>query len=799
MNEKRQKIFQDFWHACRRWLPLFMLGTGILVTVLSVIFLMHIYRSVPDYAELRDIRHHVASTVYTSDGEILGRYYLQNRDNVSFGNVSSDFIDALLAIEDVRFYEHSGIDLRAIGRVFVRTLLLRQDAGGGSTVTQQLAKNLYPRERHGSVNIVADKLREMMIARRMERLYSKEEILELYVNTVSFGEDTWGIKTASERFFNTTPAALELHQAATLAGMLRATTFYNPRRNPGNALQRRNLVILQMERYGMIGSDTSEEARGRPLDLEYNRLAQSEGNAPHFRQHLRTRLQQILATHPANDGHRYNLDTDGLRIETTIDSRVQSSAEYAVEAQLSALQAVFDNHRENEPVFDEYDPMVYRAWRISGRYKKMKERGATDEAISEAFDEPVPMDLFTWDGPETVTASPRDSIRHYLSFLNAGFVAMDPSTGAVKAWVGGIPHRQFQFDHVRSRRQTGSAFKPVVYAAALEAGARPCDYRRNLLSTYVSHDEWTPANLQDEYGGHYSIQAALSRSVNTISVELMMETGIDSVLQTARRMGIHSYIPPEPSVALGTAEISLLEMTRAYAAFLNRGIPANPRFITAIYNSEGDLIYDFRKPLRSTGLDGTDPATGLTSGLAPDLLYGYDAAGHTEPAISEATAATMVHMLARTVNGGSASALRSQFGITHAVAGKTGTTQNFSDGWFIGMTPDLVFGTWVGGTTPRVQMPEHAGFASQTALPVAGLFLQKREQAQGLDPVPDRFHEHQVASVYSTDCSDYRDERFTDRVRDFFSGRDSDEAQIVDDEDEGRSIIGRIRGWFSSD
>ncbi len=782
----------------------------LVLLLLLVLFSLRILHSVPDYSELSGIRHQQASSVYTSDGVLLGRYYVQNRDEINLEEVPVHFLDALLAIEDIRFHKHRGIDYRALGRVLVRTLLLRQEAGGGSTITQQLAKNLYPRGNSGAQGIVSSKFREMIIARRLERIYSKEEILELYVNTVSFGENTWGIRTASERFFNTTPDSLELHQAATLVGMLRATTWYNPRRNPENARQRRNLVLWQMERYGMIDAAAYEEARERPLELDYNRQSYTSGTAPHFRAHLRTQLQHILATHRAMDGKRYNLSTDGLVIETTLDSRIQSAAEYAVETHLSFLQAAFDRHRNYEPVFGEEHPLVQRAWQNSDRYQSMVQAGISKEQIAETLDMPVPMELFTWDGVNSVTASPRDSIRHYLSFLNAGFLAMDPVSGDVMAWVGGIPHQNFQYDHVRSRRQTGSAFKPIVYAAALETGTEPCDYRRNLLSTYVAYNEWTPSNLQQEYGGHYSVQAALSHSVNTISVEMLMETGIGEVIETVRRMGIQSHIPTEPSIALGTAELSLLEMTQAYSAFANRGIPAMPRFIKAVHNADGKLVYDFSE----NGSAGRDQVPVFPiSDFAGDQPLPFpiplvsaanetmDAAsieypGQQKPAFSEETAAAMVAMLSRSVENGSASSLRTRFGIRHAIAGKTGTTQHFSDGWFVGMTPDLVFGSWVGGVTPAVRLPQQFGFASQTALPVAGYFLQEYGRQAGLEPVPYHFHPHQQNMVFRTDCENYREEGFTDRFRDFFSGRDSKEAQIVGDTTKGRSVFGRIRGVF---
>ncbi len=765
---------------------LFRLAAGFIMFLVALFagFVLLIYMGmfgpIPDADELTDIRHQEASVIYTSDGELMGRYYLQNRDRVAIDEISPDFIDALIAIEDIRFHNHHGLDYRAMGRVLVRTMILQQDAGGGSTLSQQLAKNLYPRQGYSWFYIAVDKVREIIIARKMERLYSKEEILELYVNTVSFGEDTWGIKTASERFFNVSPGELDLHQAATLAGMLRATTFYNPRRNPENARHRRNVVIRQMERYGMIESGKADEAVARPLDLDYNRLTYHEGMAPHFRRYLQRKLQHILNTRPALDGNDYNLFTDGLVIETTVDSRVQQAAEFAVETNLKRLQAHFDQHREEEYIFDENDPIVRRAWQSSERYHRMQQRGYSDEEIKEALDTPVEMELFTWEDERIVTATPRDSIRHYLSFLNSGFMAMDPASGDVKAWVGGIHHNAFQYDHVRARRQTGSAFKPIVYAAALEEGIRPCDYKRNQLSTYISFDDWTPTNLEEEYGGRYSVQAALARSVNTITVELLRETGVNKVRETARNMGIQSRIPTGPAVALGTAEVSLHEMIRAYSAFANRGKSATPRYITAIYNADGELIYDFNLPEPFT----FDPAT-----LRID----------SESAFSEETAGAMVQMLAKAVDEGTASGLRTHFGLDHAIAGKTGTTQNFTDGWFVGMTPDLVFGTWVGGVTPGVRFPEDIGFASQTALPATGYFLQELNNHEELEPMSAQFHDHQQNSSWRTQCEDYQDDRFTDRVRDFFTGNDPSEARIIDDEKEDKSVIDRVRGWFSRD
>lgn len=771
MNKK--KLNRDTTY--RRWL----IPSAFLLFMIPLIYFMMIWYGafgpMPDREELSQIQNFRASQVYSSDGELLGTYYLQNRTEVKIDEISPILIDALLAIEDIRFYRHNGIDKRALARVFVRTILLGQDTGGGSTITQQLAKNLYPRERNGWLYLVADKIREMIIARRMESVYSKDEILVMYLNTVSFGEDVFGIDMASRRFFNKRPAQLELHEAATLTGMLRATSWYNPHRNPNSALQRRNVVIRQMERYGKISPEIADATVEISVSTNYSLITTSDGPAPYFREHLRLELTRILNQFEALDGKKYNLYTDGLLIETTIDSRVQKAAENAVQTRMSNLQSIFNGQYSSRTIFSDVDdPAVIRAWRQTEHYKQLVEDGTSEAEIQKILYEPVKTPVFTWNGYEEMTLSPYDLQRHYLSFLNTGFLAMHPQSGDILAWVGGINHHHFKFDHVKSRRQAGSAFKPLVYAAAIENGSQPCDYRRNVLTLYNEYDGWMPRNVRDEYGGRYSLQAALSQSINTITVELLMSTGLNEVLNTAAALGIQSPIPEEPSIALGTAEVSLLELTTSYAAFLNSGVPVRPRTITAIYNSSGDLIYDFN-----------------------------EGSSNNDHVISTETAAAIVNMLSKAVNEGTGRGLRNQFGISHAVAGKTGTTQNFADGWFIGMTPDMVFGSWVGGAIPRVRFRNNLGYASHTALPVAGHFLSNLRNQPHLEPQRNSFYPQQIQTRYDLTCEDVLDDRFRDRTRDFLTGRSVNEpreAMPIDRQpqtEEGRSVLRRIGSIFS--
>jgi penicillin-binding protein 1A len=731
---------------------------------------------VPAEKELEDIQNQRASEVLSAEGELLGTFYLQNRTEAKLEEISPILIDALLSIEDIRFYEHNGIDKRALARVFFRSILLGQDAGGGSTITQQLAKNLYPRERDGTLYLVADKLREMIIARRLEKLYTKDEILELYLNTVSFGEDVYGIEMASRRFFNLTPSELDIRQAATLTGMLRATSWYNPHRNPDSAFERGNLVIQQMEKYGKITVAEAQDALSKDLNTDYTLISTSEGPAPYFREFVRQKVSEILESESTAAGSKiYNLYTDGLTIHTTLRADVQRAARQAVDTQMRDLQSRFDGHTQNTSFFgDRDDPAVLNSWRQSEHYRQLVEDGATASEIDSVLYTPTKASLFTWNGYEEKTITPYDLQRHYLSFLNTGFLAMDPDNGHIIAWVGGINHRHYKYDHVLSRRQVGSAFKPFVYSTAIENGIKPCEYRRNILRTYEDYEEWTPQNASDEYGDRYSLQAALANSVNTITVDLMMDTGIEPVIETARNLAITSPIPAEPSIALGTAELSLMEMTTAYAAFLNGGIAPDPVFITAIYNSEGEKIYD---------------AESNTNGKAEPTA-----------AMSPETAATIVRMLKKAVDDGTGSSLKSRFGISHAIAGKTGTTQQFSDGWFMGLTPDMAFGTWVGGSLPRIRFRNEMGYSSQTALPIAGHFLNNIGKLGVNHPYSLRytFYDEQLESPFDFTCSDIRDDRTRDKIIDFIRGREPDEARSTNTETK-KEIFSRIKRLFNKD
>ncbi len=669
--------------------------------LLLVLFYFAVYAGflggMPSQKELKSVHNNTASEVYAAGGELLGRYYIQDRTNVKYANISPTAIDALVATEDVRFFRHSGVDARSLARVFIKSLLLQNESsGGGSTISQQLAKNLWPRKNYWIGDMPVNKLREMIIARKLESIYSKEEILELYLNTVPMGGNLYGIERSSRRFFNTSADSLKPEEAAVLIGMLKATTTYNPRLHPERALTRRNVVLSQMAKYEYLPAATADSLKKLPLKLNYNYTTHNDGLAPYFREHLRQELMEWASTKKKPNGERYNIYTDGLKIYTTIDAGMQRHAEASVRKQMAQLQKSFDAHWRGRTPWGANSEVLQAAMVRSDRYKKMKAAGSSDAEIKTAFREPVPMQVYGWSGTSKKTMSPMDSLAYYQRFLNTGLLSMEPNTGYIRAWVGGINHHIFKYDHVQAARQVGSTFKPIVYAAALEAGLEPCDYFPNERTIYTEYDNWSPRNSNEQYGGEYTMRGALAHSVNTISAQLIMKTGVNKTVAMAHRLGIRSELPAVPSIALGTANLSLQEMVAAYATFANEGYRVEPVYITKIENRDGKVLREHR------------------------------AGSFERRVLSEETAAIMLYLLQGVVEEGSAAKLRSQYGLKMDIAGKTGTTQNQADGWFIGITPNLVTGVWVGGESPEVRFRTlEMGQGSRTALPIWGEFNRR--------------------------------------------------------------------------
>ena len=674
------------------------LGFGAFLFVFGLWFLVFIgaFGKLPSASGLKNIHNHTASEIYAVDGKLLGKYYIENRINVDYDEISPDIINALIATEDARFFEHSGIDFRSWVRVFVKTILMRkQSAGGGSTLSQQLAKNLFPREKYMMLTVPIIKIKEMIIAKRLERIYSKDELINLYLNTVPFGSNMFGVQVAANQLFNTSAKDIDIQNAAVLVGMLKANTSYNPVRNPERSLGRRNTVLSQMQKYDYISQEVFDSLKNLPLEVDYQRESNNEGLATYLREQLRIELDELIQDYTKPDGTPYNIYTDGLKIYTTLHSKMQNYAEQAVAEHMEGLQKKFANHWKGKKVWGK-EANIRKIVEESTRYKSLKSQGFTDQEIDTIFNTPINMTVFTWQGDEVKKMSPIDSIKYYYSLLNAGFLVMEPQTGAIRAWVGGIDHQYFKYDHVKSARQVGSVFKPIVYANALRSGIEPCQYIPNEQVIYAQYEDWSPRNADGVYGGAYSMQGGLTKSVNTISVDLIMRMGIDSVVDLAHEMGFSHDIPKGPAIALGAVEGSLYDMVKVYGTFANRGVRPEPYYLTRIETSEGEVIVEFEHPKPQKRVLPAEEAE------------------------------IMIEMMQSVVDSGTAKRLRYQYGLYNDIAGKTGTTQSHADGWFVGFTPNLVAGAWVGGESPRTRFRSLSlGQGANTALPIWGLFMQK--------------------------------------------------------------------------
>jgi penicillin-binding protein 1A len=700
---------------------------GVLFLILFTVWI-----ETPWNSELRRIRNQVASEVYSADSVLLGRFYLQDRTEVEYTDIAPAVVEALVATEDARFYQHGGVDYRSLGRVIVKSIIQQDEsAGGGSTLTQQLSKNLFPRKQYWLFSMLINKMREFRTAVKLENIYSKEELITLYLNTVPFADNVFGIEAAAERFYSVNAKDLSIDQAAVLVGMLKATYSYNPRLFPDRALKRRNIVLRQMVKYNYLAKEKADSLVKVPIELEYTKISHHHGLAPYFREYLKSELLNWCKTHENKDGDNYNLYTDGLKIFTTIDSKLQGYAEKAVTQQMTEIQKTFFNHWGREKPWKGKEIVLEQAIQRSSRYIKLKEQGLPEEDIMRELQKPIPMTVFNWQGAEEAVVSPVDSIIHHLQFLNAGFLAMDPTSGQIKAWVGGIDHDFYQYDHVNvnTKRQVGSIFKPIVFATALEKGIEPCHLISASRPTYIDKEgkEWTPRNTQNDYEVEYTMRGALAYSVNTVSAKLIQEAGVENTIALARAMGISSDIPDVPSIALGASSVSLMEMTTVFSCFANKGLPVTPYYIFSIQDIDGKVFDDFNDTREQR------------------RVY------------SEETAALMISLLKGVVNEGTAARLRYQYGIYNDVAGKTGTTQSNADGWFMAMTPKLVIGSWVGADDPRIRFRRtDLGQGSSTALPITGVFLKQVNNDPAYKSITDaKFDQLSTAWQGKLDCDLY--------------------------------------------
>ncbi|MEZ5043633.1 MAG: transglycosylase domain-containing protein [Saprospiraceae bacterium] len=711
---------QDQWYTLKVYEPwaVFLLKIWMLIASVGALgiigsfswIILGGFGPIPNPADLKDIKNNLATEVYAADSSLLGRYYFENRSYIPYHQISPPFIHALVATEDARFFHHNGVDLRSSVRVLIKSILIGdRSSGGGSTISQQLAKNLYPRENFGGAipTLIINKLKEIIIARRLEKCYSKAEIMELYLNTVPFSDNTYGIKVAAHQFFKVLPSQLDESQSAVLVAMLKATSSYHPINFPERSRERRNLVLRQMARFGYLGKKDLDSLQNSPLNLHYSPLNNNEGPATYFREHLRLVLKDLLQTIRKPNGSAYNLYTDGLKIYTSIDARLQQYAEKAVKDHLIELQQSFYDHLGESTPWENDTTLLMAIWR-SDRYRTLLSKGQDSLHIDSVFRHPIKMTVFDWErGEQQLKMSPLDSIKYYLSLLNAGFLAIDPHLGQVKAWVGGINHKYFQYDNVKARRQVGSTFKPIVYAAALQHGIHPCWHIPNTKRTYWRHQAWRPKNSDDTYGGWYSMEGGLINSMNTISVNLTMRARPSNVAQLAENMGISDKVPRYPAIALGAVDASLWDMLKVYGTLANRGLSPELSYIKRIETQQGEVLMDFE-----TAIDTCEWRQSLSMDEA-DLIN---------------------QMLQAAVDKGTARRLRYRYQFTNQLAGKTGTSQNHSDGWFIGYTPKLVAGVWVGAQSPNVRFRDlRLGQGANTALPVFANFLTKINEDPSLE------------------------------------------------------------------
>lgn len=736
LPEKRmRKYLRIFWAVV--FLPL------VFVFLLVWFVSLEWFGELPKIEDLQNPRIHLATEIISADGKILGKYYAENRVNVKYRELSPFLVNALLATEDVRFQDHSGVDFRGLMRVIFRTVLGRdQSGGGGSTISQQLAKNLFPRRKNLSkAEMVIQKIKEWIIAARLEKQYTKEEILTMYLNKFDFINQAVGIKSASKIYFNANPDSLRIEQAAMLVGMCKNPSLFNPLRFPDTTVHRRNVVLGQMVKYDLLKESEFDSLKKLPLGINFQQEDHNLGLAPYMREYLRDNfLKKWCEENPKPDGTQYDVYRDGLKIYTTIDSRMQKYAEQAMAEHMKEVQAKFSKEcqkKKNAP-FDyrltkeEISAIMTASMKRSERYRVLKAQGLSQSEIEKNFSTPVPMKVFSWKGEFDTVMSPMDSIRYYKTFLRSGFMSMDPHTGHIKAWVGGFNYKHFKYDQARvAKRQVGSTFKPFVYALAIMEGWSPCHKVPNVPVTFEIPDQppWTPKNSSEEKyeGKMLTLKFALALSINSITAYIMKQFGPEPVVQLSHRLGINSQLDAVPSLCLGTADISLYEMVGAMSTFANKGTWTEPVFVTRIEDKNGRVLADFRP--------------------------------RTEEVMDEERAYVMIELLKGAVQYGTGARLRYRFKLTQPMAGKTGTTQNHSDGWFIGITPDLVSGCWVGGEDRSIHFSSlNEGQGAAMALPIFAYYMQKVYADKKINLYQGDFEKPGGKISVEMDCEKYNKE-----------------------------------------
>lgn len=729
-------------------------GFILFVWMLSINFL-GLFGSLPDFKALENPDSELASELYSADGVLLGTYFRENRSPVTFDELSPNLVNALIATEDVRFEGHSGIDMTAMLRVFVKSILLGQDSGGGSTLSQQTAKNLFKTRNDDNQGLLSSipglrmlivKTKEWIVATQLEKSYTKNEILTLYLNTSEFGSNAYGIKTAAKTFFRKTPAELNLQESAVLVGLFKAPTYYSPVFNPENSLRRRNTVLGQMYRNDLLTETEFDSLAKLPIELDYSVSNQNQGLATYFREVVKADLIKWTKENLKSDGSAYDLYGDGLKIFATIDSRMQRYAEESVDEHMISLQAAFfkemgtrdpwvDGNNQIIPNFIEDQVKRTEAYRL------LKQRYGNDvDSIEFRLNEKKKMKVFSWEkGDIDTLMSTMDSMRYYKKFLQTGFMSMDPHTGHIKAWVGGMDHKYFKFDHVKQgKRQPGSTFKPFVYAAAIENGYSPCyTVVDQPVEVYIpGQPAWSPSNADGKFSyDKMTIRHAMAESVNSITAYMMKKLSPKIIVETARRLGITSDLEEVPALALGVNDVSIFEMVGAFGTFVNKGEHTTPFYIDRIEDKNGNVIQQFTAKKR--------------------------------PAMSEEHAYLMTYMLRGGFEerGGTSQGVPYVIREGNELGGKTGTTQNASDGWYMGVSKDLVSGTWVGGDDRAIHFRSWtAGQGSRTARPIWVKFMTKVYSDKSLGYTKGAFPRPERPLSIEINCDVYEKEsqRFAD-------------------------------------
>ncbi|MDE0535763.1 penicillin-binding protein 1A [Tenacibaculum sp. L6] len=743
MTKKKTANFSKYI----KWFWGIIIGGFLALGLLFLLASWGVFGALPTFEELENPRSDLATEVISSDGKTLGKYYVNaNRTPIQYKDLPENLIKAVVATEDERFYEHSGIDFRGTARAVANL----GRSGGASTITQQLAKNLF--NRGGSSNIfkrLSQKLKEWVVAVKLERQYTKEEIVTMYFNTQDFIFNAVGIRSAARIYFGKEPKDLDLQESAILVAMLKNPRQFNPHRerSKDKSLARRNVVFGQMEKNGFITEQEKDSLQKLPLKINFTPESHSDGLATYFREHLRNYLKEWAKEHPKANGEEYNIYRDGLKVYTTIDSRMQQYAEEAVVEHISNLQTYFDKEQKRNktaPFYDidkrEIEGILRRAKLNSDRYKRLKAGGKSEKEIDEVFNTATDMRIFTWKGERDTVMTPYDSIRHYKYFLRSGLVSIEPQTGHIKAWVGGINHKYFKYDAVeQQKRQVGSTFKPFVYATAInQLKMSPCDKLPNTPYTipkekYGMPEDWTPKNAGGKYGEELTLKDALAQSVNVITAQLIDKVSPINVVRLAESAGITSKLEANPSIALGAIDLSLMEMVSAYSTFANKGLRVSPLMVTRIEDKNGTVLQEF----------------------VPE----------TKEVLSEESAYVILDLMKGVTQIGSGARLRSNYTsggdavtgfpyrFTNPIAGKTGTTQNQSDGWFMGIVPNLATGVWTGGEDRATHFAGlRYGQGATMSLPTWAIFMRKCYEDKTLDVSKGNFEKPKNVSI-NLDCS----------------------------------------------